>query len=420
MSYIAMDREGVINPLEKNVIPNILPLQFLLGNFTKEGRNMARKTTKEDILRRFIETHGDKYDYSKVIYENTQKKVCIICQTHGEFWQSPNAHYKSGCLPCSREKQSIEQAIPNGNSIRDINPDIVKYLKNESDADKYKCYSNSVITFKCPDCGNEKNAVISNITMYRFSCAVCSDSMSLPEKFASSVFTQSTVQFEPQKRFDWSGRKRYDFYFTNHNIIIETHGMHHYKQSTRSKNIEIEIENDNYKKQIAVENGISDYIVIDCRLSDFGWLKKNFIEQLSHIIDFSKIDWDVVLSDLNYNYIHEVWRTWNEREYWDTLSILAKKVGISYTTYLKYIRLGREIGKIEYDEEYEKMRLSDRMSKSNSKSIHQYTLDGRFIKTWGSVRDASKFYNVGKGSIYTCAKGKCKSIKGYSWSFELK
>ena len=54
--------------------------------------------------------HGDKYDYSKVKYINNKTKVCIICQIHGEFWQTPDAHLRGcGCKLCgytnSKEKQ---------------------------------------------------------------------------------------------------------------------------------------------------------------------------------------------------------------------------------------------------------------------------------------------------------------------------
>ena len=46
--------------------------------------------------------HGNKYDYSKVVYKNNYTKVCIICPEHGEFWQTPNNHLKGyGCSKCS-------------------------------------------------------------------------------------------------------------------------------------------------------------------------------------------------------------------------------------------------------------------------------------------------------------------------------
>jgi hypothetical protein len=45
--------------------------------------------------------HGDKYDYSKVEYVNNKVKVCIVCPTHGEFWQRPDNHLLGkGCRTC--------------------------------------------------------------------------------------------------------------------------------------------------------------------------------------------------------------------------------------------------------------------------------------------------------------------------------
>jgi hypothetical protein len=54
--------------------------------------------------------HGDKYDYSKVVYENNLKEVLIICKDHGEFLQQPKTHKRgNGCIQCgtnSRAKRS--------------------------------------------------------------------------------------------------------------------------------------------------------------------------------------------------------------------------------------------------------------------------------------------------------------------------
>lgn len=65
---------------------------------------------KEKILQKFIEksknVHGDKYDYSKVEYENSTTPVCIICPEHGEFLQAPVVHAKgSGCPKCANRKR---------------------------------------------------------------------------------------------------------------------------------------------------------------------------------------------------------------------------------------------------------------------------------------------------------------------------
>lgn len=66
---------------------------------------MAKKLTKEEFIKRAREIHGDRYDYSKVEYVNSQTNVCIICPEHGEFWQTPNNHLRGkGCNKCGRSQ----------------------------------------------------------------------------------------------------------------------------------------------------------------------------------------------------------------------------------------------------------------------------------------------------------------------------
>ena len=56
---------------------------------------------KDEFINKAKKKHGNKYDYSKVIYESYWKRVCIICPIHGEFWQTPRSHlYGRGCPIC--------------------------------------------------------------------------------------------------------------------------------------------------------------------------------------------------------------------------------------------------------------------------------------------------------------------------------
>lgn len=66
---------------------------------------MPRKATREDVVKKFVEVHGDLYDYSKIVYKGSSEKVEIVCKVHGSFWQSVT-HHKSGhgCDTCGREK----------------------------------------------------------------------------------------------------------------------------------------------------------------------------------------------------------------------------------------------------------------------------------------------------------------------------
>lgn len=66
----------------------------------KCGKSCKTLTT-EDFIQRANAIHNNRFDYSKVIYERNDKKICIICPEHGEFWQTPNVHLRGcGCPKC--------------------------------------------------------------------------------------------------------------------------------------------------------------------------------------------------------------------------------------------------------------------------------------------------------------------------------
>ena len=55
-----------------------------------------------NFIRRAKEVHGNKYDYSKVEYIDSDTNVKIICPEHGEFEQKPSNHlYGKRCAKCS-------------------------------------------------------------------------------------------------------------------------------------------------------------------------------------------------------------------------------------------------------------------------------------------------------------------------------
>src|ERR1035441_3710591 len=46
--------------------------------------------TTDEFIHRAHKIHGYKYDYRKVVYNSSYKKVILICPFHGELWQSPH------------------------------------------------------------------------------------------------------------------------------------------------------------------------------------------------------------------------------------------------------------------------------------------------------------------------------------------
>lgn len=59
------------------------------------------KHTNESFIVRSNLVHNNKYDYSLVKYEGNKKKITIICKLHGKFEQRPGEHLKGiGCDRC--------------------------------------------------------------------------------------------------------------------------------------------------------------------------------------------------------------------------------------------------------------------------------------------------------------------------------
>jgi very-short-patch-repair endonuclease len=98
-------------------------------------RGKNRMFTTEEFIKKSIEKHGDKYDYSKVEYNGTYNKIIIICREHGEFLQTPTSHIRGcGCQLCYDNRR--------GETIRKTTEEFIINAKKIHGDDKYD-YSRS-------------------------------------------------------------------------------------------------------------------------------------------------------------------------------------------------------------------------------------------------------------------------------------
>ena len=71
---------------------------------SKEAKIAKSASTTEEFIAKAKAIHGEKYDYSKVMYVKNDEKVIIICPKHGEFLQTPMTHLRgNGCQKCGYE-----------------------------------------------------------------------------------------------------------------------------------------------------------------------------------------------------------------------------------------------------------------------------------------------------------------------------
>jgi len=121
--------------------------------------------------------HGEKYDYSEVLYITNKDKVNIICPKHGSFWQQAASHVSNGrgCRGCDNERKSqraynkyqfIEQSILKHGDV--YNYSKVDYINAHKKVEivclehgSFLQTPNSHINgCGCPSCGKYKNGTV--------------------------------------------------------------------------------------------------------------------------------------------------------------------------------------------------------------------------------------------------------------------
>ena len=211
----------------------------------------GRGKTTEDIIEDFRKIHGDKYDYSKVDYKKWNIKVCIICPEHGEFYMRPNHHLKGiGCPKCSdKYHMSTDEYIEKANRIHSHKYDYSEtvYINNKSN-----------VYIICPKHGgfwqNAKHHLKGS------GCPLCCQSHL--ERDTEKFLVEKEIKYEREKRFEWLGRQRLDFYLPEYNSAIECQGIQHFKPVSFGGNLDANElfkqirRNDERKKLLCLQNGI--------------------------------------------------------------------------------------------------------------------------------------------------------------------
>lgn len=86
------------------------PNEHLSGRGCQVCGQLRKFVGLDDFIKRSNEVHNNKFDYSKVVYEHSNKKVEIICYEHGSFIQKAGAHLLGHqCPKCSIEERSAKQ-----------------------------------------------------------------------------------------------------------------------------------------------------------------------------------------------------------------------------------------------------------------------------------------------------------------------
>lgn len=113
--YTGLEKEIVITcPIHGDFTTT--PATHMRGHSCPDCALIKARLNQTQIIADFKRIHGDKYDYSKVIYSNLRDKITIICPIHGEFQQQAGNHRNgSGCPYCGGIRAYWETFIANCN-----------------------------------------------------------------------------------------------------------------------------------------------------------------------------------------------------------------------------------------------------------------------------------------------------------------
>jgi len=72
---------------------------------------MSKIRNTETFIKKAVEIHGEKYDYSLAEYTKAHSQIEIICPVHGSFWAKAcnHIHCQSGCPKCAGKNKTLEE-----------------------------------------------------------------------------------------------------------------------------------------------------------------------------------------------------------------------------------------------------------------------------------------------------------------------
>lgn len=341
--------------------------------------------------------------------------VHYTCDTCGYNGLIRYDHYRNGigCSVCAGKKVLVGY-----NDIRTLRPDIAKFLTIEADATTHTPYSSKFARFTCPHCGYVTSKCIRDVTRRGFVCNICNVAISYPNRVMGALLSVLGIEFDTERVFSWSQKKRYDFYIAP-STIIEMNGAQHYWKSFKTSTADISA-NDRTKKGLALNNGIKTYIEIDASISDIGYIAHRIVNsELKNIFELGNIDWSVIDTKANASIFSASVDMYNKGA---SISEIANLCHISTNTIRRLLKTANTQGKCHYspmDSILESQKLA---AEGRKKRVICTTTAERF----DSIKDAGKSYGIRPDTITECLKGRikrtrahCDAVDGFTqWAYE--
>jgi G:T-mismatch repair DNA endonuclease (very short patch repair protein) len=156
--------------------------------------------SKEQFIEEVNNIHKNTYDYSLVDYKNRDKKIKIICKTHGIFEQTPGAHLAGqGCYKCGIKRRGEEQRKSNDEFIKQCQEkhgDTYDYSKVNYITNKYD------ITIICKKHGEFTQNALVHVSGH--GCWNCrNDKLAVDRRFSLETVIENAKKIHGDK-YDYS------------------------------------------------------------------------------------------------------------------------------------------------------------------------------------------------------------------------
>lgn len=342
--------------------------------------------------------------------------VWWMCE-EGHEWEaraSDRNKYDSSCCATCINKRLLKGY----NDLFTTHPEIASLLLKKENGNKYTYGSKQRVDWICPTCDEIiKDKSIEKVISNGLSCPNCtSTSMRYPERVMYHLLRETSYEFVRQKSFEWSDNKVYDFFIPSINSVIETHGEQHFNggfSSYGGRTLEEEQDNDLHKQNLAEKNGISNYLVIDCRTSNFEYIKNNIINsKLSELIDLNGVDWNKINLSSQASMNVDILNYWN-----DGLSLkeIIEETQTSRNTVSKILQNYHELGKCVYDPFRGRKKSRER---KNKRKVYQLDNNLKLVKVWEGLGSIQNELGFSKNSIRGCCAGRSITSHGFIWRYE--
>lgn len=314
--------------------------------------HISKKRTHEEFVKEMYEINPNIAIIGKFLTTQTKVECQCLLDNHKWYGYPNNLLRGHGCSVCDGKK-----VIKGVNDLITKHPEVQEYLFNINDGYEFTSGSHKKIKCRCPDCGHEKSIVVKNLVNQGFSCDICTDGISYPNKFIRELLRQlKGNDYHAEYRPSWGNGYIYDCYFIENNkpYVIEMDGSFHYENKSWGNHDYFKQQKaDREKDKLAYENGVG-MIRIDSRKSEENYLKNNILNsELSEIFNLNNIDWDLCNKKALSNIVKEACMYYEQNKYNISDHEMARHFGVYVLTFRRYIKEGLKCGwctKTKYDD----------------------------------------------------------------------